>query len=342
MIVMDEPSASLSASEAERLFDIVRELADSGVAVLYVSHRLDEIVDLCDHVTVFRDGQTVRTLARGSFDHDDLVREIVGREIDTSFDVDSSVASGEPVLILDDIVRAPAVKGVSLTLHRGEVLGIAGLVGAGRTETAEVVFGVAKPDSGQMTLKGKPYLPGSPTDAVRAGVALVPEERRAAGVLLRKSISFNLNLPTVGQLRPVSWIPLLDMSKAKRRAKETAERLTVKHRSVDQPVGSLSGGNQQKIVMGKWLVCEGVDVLLLDEPSKGVDVGARTEIYSIIRNLAAQGMAVLMICSEFSELTACDRVLVMVEGRIVGEATGSAINEENLLNMCFTKGVASS
>ena len=337
MIVMDEPSASLSATEAERLFAIVRELAADGVAVLYVSHRLNEIVDLCDQVTIFKDGQTVTSLERGDFDHDDLVRGIVGREVRTVFDVDAARHT-EPILTLTGISRPPLVKGVDLTLHKGEVLGIAGLVGAGRTETAEVIFGVARPEAGAMTLRGRPYAPGTPTDAVRSGVALVPEERRAAGVLLKKSIAFNLNLPTIDQLRLARVFPWLNIAKGKRRAAEVARRLTVKHDSVDQLVGNLSGGNQQKVVIGKWLVSEGVDVLVLDEPSRGVDIGARTEIYAIIRGLADAGMAVLIICSEFSELTVCDRVLVMVEGCIVGEVTGDAINEENLLHLCYAKG----
>jgi ribose transport system ATP-binding protein/rhamnose transport system ATP-binding protein len=339
LIVMDEPSASLSATEAERLFAIVRELAAAGVAVLYVSHRLDEIVALCDRVTVFKDGLKVETMARGAFERDDLVRQIVGRQVDT-IGTATPAATGPRVLELDQVARRPAVQAVSLQLHAGEILGLAGLVGSGRSELAEIIFGAAKADSGTMRLAGVSYAPASPAAAIAAGVALVPEERRSQGVLLAKSIAFNLNLPTLRQLRRARFWPLLDPAKGRRRAAATATRLTVKCRDVDQAVGQLSGGNQQKVVMGKWLVSDGVKVLVLDEPSKGVDVGARAEIYQLIRRLADDGLSVIVICSEFAELTVCDRVLVMVEGRIVGEARGESITEENLLNLCYTKGVS--
>jgi ribose transport system ATP-binding protein len=335
LIVMDEPSASLSATEAEQLHGIVRGLKADGVGVVYVSHRLDEVVDLCDRVTVFRDGRRVDERARGNFQKEDLVHLIVGRELE-AVAAESGSPLGDVVLEVRKLARGHAVRDVNLTIHSGEVLGIAGLVGSGRTELARILFGVDRPESGEMTLLGVPYKPRNVAHAVDAGVALVPEERRSEGLVMTKSVAFNLNLPSLPNLRRAG-VPFFSPSKGRRQAEELISALGIKTPDGTQLVGKLSGGNQQKIVMGKWLT-GGVRLLILDEPTKGVDVGARAEIYRQVRRLAEEGMAVVVISSEFEELSVCDRVVVMADGRDVGTASGGDINTEQLTAMCYAGG----
>jgi ABC-type sugar transport system ATPase subunit len=334
LIAMDEPTGSLSLEEGERLFKIIRELTASGVAVLYVSHRLDEITTLCDRVTVFKDGQCVADMERATLSRASLVRAIVGSDLVVA-PAHTGVLSDAPVMLeVEGLSRKPAVKDVSFRLRRGEVLGLAGLVGSGRTETARIIFGADKPESGHMTLNGKRYAPSGTWQAVRDGVALVPEERRSQGLILAQSIKFNVNLASWRTTRR-RYLPLVDFAQAQRAALNAISSLQINARGVDQRVGRLSGGNQQKVVIAKWLVRH-PKVLLLDEPTRGVDVGARAEIYRIIRSLAAEGVAVLVISSEFAELAACDRVLVMNEGRVVGELVGEHISEEAILHKCYT------
>ncbi len=336
LIAMDEPTASLSAEESERLFRVVRELSNDGIAILYVSHRLDEILELCDVVTVFKDGARVLYEERRDMSRDSLVRGIVGGELDESYDAKApDHRAGDVVLRVKDLRRAPRVQGVSFDVHAGEVLGLAGLVGAGRTELARLVFGVDVPNNGSMALDGRPYRPGAPYDAVDQGVAYVPEERRSAGLVLDKSVRFNLNLTNLPPLRRVSAIPIVSNGKSAARAKNVMDRMQIKAASVDTPVRQLSGGNQQKVVIGKWLDLA-TKVLILDEPSRGVDVGARAEIHRLIREVADRGVAVLVISSDNEELPGlCDRVLVMVEGRLAGEARGTDITKERLLHLSY-------
>ena len=283
LLVMDEPTASLSVQESENLFRIVRELSSEGVAVLYVSHRLDEILDLCDRVTTFRDGRQVQQVPRENFTRQQLVEAIVGGAAAVGEPPPASAvvappptaAEGEPPLLrVEGLGRDAVVRDVSFSLRRGEVLGLAGLVGAGRSELARLIFGADRPDRGQMTLAGKPFRPRSPADAMRAGVGLVPEERRSQGLVIEKSVAFNLGLTLRQSSQLAPWLPLLRMRHRAAWARRTAERFRVKTASVDSPVGRLSGGNQQKVLIGKWLV-RNPRLLILDEPSRGVDVGAR-------------------------------------------------------------------
>lgn len=337
LIAMDEPTASLSAEESGRLFRIVRELSADGIAILYVSHRLDEILDLCSRVTVFKDGALVATLPRTELNKAALVRSIVGGEL-SQMEAVSDASLDRPVLLeVRGLSRRNHVRNASFTLHEGEVLGLAGLVGAGRSELVRMIYGADRPDAGEILLKGKPCRVRSPYDAVRQGIVLVPEERRAQGLLLDKSVAFNINIPRVASLRMVRWLPLISLRRAKARAEAIVQKLQVKTRSVDTPVRNLSGGNQQKVVLGKWLT-DSVKVIILDEPSRGVDVGARGDIHAIVRNLAAQGAGVIVISSEVEELPGlCDRVLVMVEGRIAGELVGAEISKESLLHMSYAR-----
>lgn len=335
LIVMDEPTASLSASECEKLFAIIRDLSKSGVAVLYVSHRLDEILDLCSRVTVFRDGRSVAELEGAGLSRASLVDAIVGGAIETLPPRRDNVRRGEVVLSVRGLMRAPRVLETSFDLHRGEVLGIGGLVGAGRSELVRLVYGADRPDAGSMRLEGKPFMPRTPADAVKAGLGLVPEERRTEGLLLTKSIAFNVSLANLNAIVSSAMLPLISFRKRRGMAQDTIRDLAIKAQSADQPAGRLSGGNQQKVVIGRWLQ-SAPRVLILDEPTRGVDIGARSEIHRLIRDLAANGMAVLVISSEPDELPdLCDRVLIMAEGRIVNELAGASLTRNSIIEASY-------
>jgi ribose transport system ATP-binding protein/rhamnose transport system ATP-binding protein len=331
LIVMDEPTAALSVGESERLFEIIADLARSGVAVLYVSHRLDEILRLCDRVSIFRDGASVGCLDRTQLNRRALVEAIVGHRETTEIQIVRRKPEGAPVLAVDDLARRPKVNGVSFALHRGEVLGIGGLVGAGRSELVRLIYGADRVDSGAMTIDGKPFAPRNSTEAYRAGIGLVPEERRAEGLLLTKSVAFNLSLANLRSLTLSSVFPMMSGRKRAELSRDTVRELAIKTGSINTPVGRLSGGNQQKVVIGRWLRRQ-PRILILDEPTRGVDIGARAEIHRLIRKLAADGMAVLVISSEPDELPdLCDRVLVMADGKVVSELAGDGISRASIV-----------
>lgn len=337
LIVMDEPTASLSAGESERLFAIVEDLARSGVAVLYVSHRLDEVMRLCHRVTAFRDGRSVAEIGRARLTRPALVEAIVGLNIERFAKVPRSNRSRGVVLSVRALVRQPRVRGVSFDLHRGEVLGIGGLVGAGRTELVRLIYGADKPDAGTIALDGRPFAPRSPAQAVKAGLGLVPEERRAEGLVLGKSVAFNLQLSNLARIVRSPVLPLIDGRRRDGLSLAAIRDLAIKTPGTETAVGRLSGGNQQKVVIGRWLL-RGPKVLILDEPTRGVDVGARGEIHRLIRGLAAKGMAVLVISSEPDELPdLCDRVLVMAEGRVVRELEGGAMTRNTIIEASYAE-----
>ena len=333
LIVMDEPTASLSAAESEKLFGIIADLSKSGVTVLYVSHRLDEVLDLCSRVTAFRDGRSVAHIERAGLTRNTLVEAIVGGSVERLGREVTDLSGNEVVLQVTNLARLPRVKGVSFTLHRGEVLGIGGLVGAGRTELVRLIYGADRVDSGHMTLAGASFAPRNPAAAVRAGLGLVPEERRAEALVLNKSVAFNLQLSNLAR---IARGPLIDYVRREALSLAAVRDLAIKTQSIEMPVERLSGGNQQKVVIGRWLL-RAPKVLILDEPTRGVDIGARGEIHRLIRQLAAQGMAVLVISSEPDELPdLCDRVLVMVEGRIVREFSGDAVTRNAIIAASYT------
>ncbi|WP_211283977.1 sugar ABC transporter ATP-binding protein [Phycicoccus duodecadis] len=338
MIAMDEPTASLSGAETARLHAIVRDLAASGVSVLYVSHRLDEVLDLCDTVSVFRDGRLTRVVTRGELSKAGLVHEIVGRELTPTEPTTAPTPSrpdDAPVLDVVGLTGGP-VRDATFELRQGEVLGLGGLVGAGRTELARMLCGADPVASGTVRLDGVEVRFSDVGDAVRHGVALVPEERRSQGLVLQQSVAFNINVADQKPLRLVPWLPFIRPSRARARARELVERLDIKTGSVDQPVGTLSGGNQQKVLIARWLT-RSQRVLILDELSRGVDIGARGEIHAIIRDLARQGTGVLAISSDNEELVAlCDRVVVMSRGRVVGELAGDDLTEDRLTELSYT------
>jgi ribose transport system ATP-binding protein len=336
LIAMDEPTASFTEQEAERLFSVISDLTASGVAVLYISHRLDEVLHVSRDVTVLRNGRVVGTFVARDIDRSRLTREIVGQEVAELEALpagDLPVEARPTVLSVRDLAREPRVRGVSLDVHRGEILGVAGLVGAGRTEVARLIFGADAPTSGTMELNGKDYSPRSPYDAIRRGVALVPEERRSEGLLLQESVAFNINLATTAENR-IPGVGLLSPGRARAAARELVQRFGIKVTTVDQPVAALSGGNQQKVVVSKY-VRASPELLILDEPTVGVDVGARGELYAIIRDLAEAGAAVIIISSDFEELAICERVAVMREGRVTALVDAAHATKDHLTSLCY-------
>jgi ribose transport system ATP-binding protein len=337
LIVMDEPTAALSPAESERLFSIIRDLRSSGVAILYVSHRLDEILDLCQRVTVFRDGRSVAELADAKLTRETLVEAIVGGTIEGLRKNTGPAPTGQIVLSARGLRRAPKVNEISFDLKKGEVLGLGGLVGAGRSEVARLLFGADRPDKGAMTLEGKRFAPRSPAAAVKAGLGFVPEERRAEGLILSKSLAFNIGLANLDAIVFNPMLPFISRSRRRGLAERTIRDLAIKTASIETPVGKLSGGNQQKVVIGRWLQSK-PKVLILDEPTRGVDVGARAEIHRLIRTLASGGMAVLVISSEPEELPdLCDRVLVMAEGRVVSELAGDSLTRHRIISASYAR-----
>lgn len=340
MIAMDEPTASLSAAESGRLFRIVRDLAASGVAILYVSHRLDEVLDLCDRITVLRDGRIVDQAERGRLDKRGLIRAIIGHDIPPPKDrARSSVdRSAKPIFSVRNVTWRNAVKDVSFDVMPGEVLALGGLIGAGRTELAHLVAGVRRPDAGHFEMEGKSLAVANEAEAIKAGIALVPEERRSQGLMLQHSVGFNINISSLASLRPVPNLPFLSAGRGRRRAEALVKKLSIKTPGIGTRIASLSGGNQQKALIARWLGT-GIKLLFLDEPSRGVDVGAREEIHDAIRDLARSGVGVVVISSDVEELAIlADRVLVMREGRISGELTGADITEARIIELCYHDG----
>ena len=327
VLVMDEPTAALSAREVDELFAIVRRLRDRGVALLFVSHRLDEVFELADQVTVLRDGAHVVTAAVEELTTDQVVRHMVGRRLETLFPK-AAAEIGGPVLQVRGLGRAGAFEDVSFELRRGEVLGCAGLVGAGRTELARVLFGIDRPDRGSILVKGVEVDVGSPAAAMAHGIAYVPEDRHQQGLVLEFGIADNVVLPILGR---VCRLGILDRRRARTLARDYTERLGVRSTGLDQLAGALSGGNQQKVVLAKWLTTR-PEILLLDEPTRGIDIGAKAEVHRIISSLAADGLAILLISSELPEvLAASDRVLVFHQGRLAGVFTRAEATEERLM-----------
>jgi rhamnose transport system ATP-binding protein len=326
LLIMDEPTAALTEYDVTRLFDIVRRLKSRGVGIIYISHRMDEIFALADRVTVLRDGAQVGTRRVAETSSAELVQLMVGRRIESLF---PKIAApiGAPVLEVRDLVRRPMTKGVSLTVHAGEIVGLAGLVGSGRSELAQTIFGVTKPESGQIFLAGAQVAIRSPSQARALGIAYVPEDRGTQGLVRQMSVRENFSLASLARIARAGFI---DRDAETRLAEEGVARFSVKASSLDQIAGKLSGGNQQKIVLGKWLANK-PKLLILDEPTRGIDVGAKAEIHRLMSELAGQGLAILMISSELPEvLGMSDRVLVMREGRLAAafsraEATPEAV-----------------
>ena len=337
LIAMDEPTASLSAAESEQLFGIIRDLARDGVAILYVSHRLDEVLDLCDRISILRDGAVVDEAERGRLDKKGLVRAIIGHDVGAGEQRSPRAVKreGTPLFSARAVSRGSAVKGVSFDVFPGEVFALGGLVGSGRTEVARLALGVDRLEGGHFELEGKPLRVADEADAVAQGIALVPEERRAQGMMLDQSVGFNINVASLAQLRAVPGLPFLSAGKSRARAQRLMAELSVKAPGAGTKISGLSGGNQQKTMIARWLR-PGTRVLFLDEPSRGVDVGAREEIHAAIRELARSGVGIVVISSDVEELALlADRVVVLREGRVTGELVGDEISEARIIELSY-------
>ena len=327
ILVMDEPTAALSGVEVDRLFAVVRALRDGGAAVLFISHRFDEVFALCRRVTVMRDGRWVATSPIGELTVDTLVRQMVGRDIATLFPKQDA-ETREVLLDVRGLTRAGVFADVSFTVRGGEIVALAGLVGAGRSEVVRAVFGIEKYDAGLVLVAGERLPPGRPAAAIAAGLALVPEDRRQQGLVMELSVERNATLTRRWQLSRFGFLPLRRELAA---AREWTRKLQVKAGRLTDPVSTLSGGNQQKVVLAKWLSTT-PRVLIVDEPTRGIDVGTKAEVHRLMSQLAADGVAVLMVSSELPEvLGMADRVLVMHEGRLVAAIPRNAADEESVM-----------
>jgi rhamnose transport system ATP-binding protein len=327
VLVMDEPTASLSSREVERLFTIIRQLRGRAVAVLFVDHRMEEVFEIADRVSILRDGRHVITALISELTPADAIRHMVGRRLETLFPKEQATI-GEVALEVSGLARKGVFSDVSFQVRRGEILGLAGLVGAGRTEVARVLFGIDRADAGEVLVAGKPAHIKSPKDAMRLGIVYVPEDRHEQGLVLDFSIAANVSLPIVQRL---SRLLVVDRAQEKRLAADYSKQLQVRSTGVDQPASGLSGGNQQKVVIAKWLATRPT-VLLLDEPTQGVDIGAKAEVHRIISQLAAQGMAIVLISSELLEvLGMADRIVVLHEGRVAAEFGRDDASQERIM-----------
>jgi len=331
IIIMDEPTSSLTAGESLKLFAIIDKLRAEGIAVVYISHRMEEVLRLSDRVTVLRDGQYVGDLLRREATHDRIVTMMVGRELKGNyFPPKQAKAPSEPALVVRDLLVPGAPEGVSFEAYRGEILGFAGLVGAGRTELMEAIFGARPALGGEMTLNGARYLPRRPREGIDAGVYLAPEDRKRHGLVLPMTIAQNTSLPNVANY---ARFGRLDRAAERKVAEAEVARFRVRTPTIHRKVVNLSGGNQQKVVLGKWLAMS-PRVLILDEPTRGIDVGAKAEIYRHMADLAAQGITILMVSSEMEEvLGMSDRVVVMRERRIRGVLGQRELSQERVAQL---------
>ncbi|MEV0494824.1 sugar ABC transporter ATP-binding protein [Streptomyces atratus] len=327
VLIMDEPTAALTGSEVSRLFGVVRTLREQGAAVLFISHRLEEIFELCQRVTTLRDGAWIASEPLAGLTEDDLVRRMVGRDLDELYPKQET-ETGEAALTVRRLTREGVFTDVSFEVRRGEIVGLAGLVGAGRSEVARAVFGVDRWDGGEVEVLGRKLKPGAPSLAMAAGLALVPEDRRAQGLVMDMSIERNIGLTGFAETTRAG---LMNRRAERDRAVDWAVKLQVKYARLADVVGTLSGGNQQKVVLAKWLATA-PQVLIVDEPTRGIDVGTKAEVHRLLSSLAAEGVAVLMISSDLPEILGmADRVLVMHEGRLAAEIPRAEATEETVM-----------
>jgi ribose transport system ATP-binding protein len=331
VLIFDEPTAVLTTREVTKLFDIIFKLREKGVCIIYISHRLEEIFRITDRITVLKDGRNVTTVLTAEIKEKELVTHMIGRSLSEFFPKRNAMI-GDVVLRVEKMNCGAMVKDVSFEVRKGEVLGFAGLVGAGRTETMRAIFGADRKDGGAVYINGESVSITSPQKAVRAGMGMLPEDRKQMGVLLDMSVRINGTLSSLHTFS-TAFIGMLKHRREEEKINEMIHKLTIKTPSQKNKVSSLSGGNQQKVAIMKWLISE-CKILIFDEPTRGVDVGAKVEIYKVINNLAEMGVAILMISSEMPEIIGMsDRVLVMRSGEIAGEVRGTEITEQNIINL---------
>ena len=328
VLVMDEPTAPLTDAEVETLFEIVDMLKKKGVTIIYISHRIAEVFQISDRVSVLRDGKFIKTVPTSQVDRDELIRLMVGREVSDTYPK-RDFTPGDVVLELQD-VSGNGVEHISFAVRSGEILGLSGLVGAGRTETMRMVFGADPMDSGIILLNGQSIHPTHPSDAVKLGIGQIPEDRKQQGLLLNLPIFTNISMATMGD---ISHFTVLNSRKEKEKVNHLVDTVTVKTPSIAQLVRNLSGGNQQKVVLAKWLAAN-CKVLIFDEPTRGIDVGARHEIYKLMNELCRQGIAIVMISSDMEEILGMsDRILVLCEGRQAGILEREEFSQETILSL---------
>ncbi|NLS91444.1 MAG: sugar ABC transporter ATP-binding protein [Planctomycetaceae bacterium] len=329
ILIMDEPSAPLTQAEAESLYTLVEKLKAAGVTIVYISHRMKEVFRLSDRITVMRDGQIIKTMNTADTNLDDLVKLMVGRELRETYPIRKDCVSDEVLLEVENL-SGNGVHEINLQIRKGEVLGLAGLIGAGRTELAELLFGVKPKTGGRVVLNGTEIHPRLPKEAIDCGIALVPEDRKRQGVLLDVDIKGNISMPI---LERISRFFTVDKKEEKRIAGYYRESIRIKTPTLEQKVKNLSGGNQQKVIVAKWLASEPT-LVIFDEPTRGIDVGAKSEIYALVNSLVESGKAVLMISSEMEEVMGMsDRILVLRDGRIVGELERKEFSQETIMGL---------
>lgn len=335
VLVMDEPTAALSETEIEDLFRIIRQLRADGVGIVYISHRMDEIKRITDRITVMRDGQYIDTVLTAEVTTQDIISKMVGRQIYETSKPEAAAGERETVLEVKGLNQGRALRDISFILRKGEILGIAGLVGAGRTELARAIFGADRIQSGEIYIHGSRVKMRGPHDAVRLGIGYLSEDRKRYGCVVDLDVKSNVVIASYPEfLRPGGW---MNTEKIRKQAEDMVERLKVKTPHVDQEVKFLSGGNQQKVVIGKWLTRD-CDILIFDEPTRGIDVGAKSEIYRLLHELAAQGKSIIMISSELPEiLRMSHRILVMCEGRITGELDHEEATQETIMHLATAR-----
>ena len=329
ILIMDEPSAPLTSAEVESMFEVVEQLRDEGISIIYISHRLEELYRLSDRILVMRDGEYVKTLITKESHTQELIQLMVGRELTETYPPRGDCVKEDDVVLELKDVTGNGDKNISLKVRRGEILGLGGLVGAGRTELAQLIFGAAKKDSGQIIFKGKEINPKSPREAIDLGLALVPEDRKRHGAMLGISIKNNINMPIYEKN---STLSVIDSKKEKEIAEKYQKNMAIKTPSLNQLVKNLSGGNQQKVILGRWLAADS-ELIIFDEPTRGIDVGAKYEIYKLMNDLVEkEGKAILMISSEMEELMGMsDRILVLAEGNMTGELNKEEFSQETIM-----------
>lgn len=331
IIVMDEPTAALTESEIKTLFDLIENLKNKGVGIIYISHRMEELKVISDRITVMRDGQYIDTLYTKDTDMKKVISLMVGRQIqDESRPTTTVSKEAETVLEVKNLSTKNFLENISFTLKKGEILGFAGLMGAGRTEVARAIFGADKIDEGQIFINGKEVKINKPEDAVKHGIAYLSEDRKRYGLMLEMDVNSNILISSLSNY--VNWLTFVNDSKGYVTSEEYVKSLKIKTPSIKQLAKNLSGGNQQKIVIAKWLA-KNCDILIFDEPTRGIDVGAKTEIYQLLNELAQQGKSIIMISSELPEiLRMSHRIIVMCEGRITGELTNEEASQEKIMD----------
>ena len=333
VLIMDEPTASLSSHEVSQLFSVARRLRDEGVAVLFISHRLEEVFEIADRITVFRDGHKISTNPVSEVTRESLIQEMVGREVSKFYKSHEKTVQGKRIGSIKNLTKQPIFSEINFDLHEGEILGFAGLVGSRRTDVGLAIFGVTPADSGSIEIEGKTELIHSPQEAQKLGIAYMTEDRRKLGLAMPMSITENITLASLKKY--LGLLGIVESSREEQTAGEFKERLDIKTPSLTHEVGKLSGGNQQKVMFSKWLNTQ-PKIFILDEPTRGIDVGAKAEVHQMIRELAKKGIAILCISSDLPEVLALsDRILVMREGRQMGILEGASANQESVMALAM-------